>query len=708
MNEMKWKGSPMENRERSWLKFNERVMEEADCDATPVLERLKFLSIFTTNLTEFFMVRVGTLGDCEIVDPEFRENKTNMSAREQLDMIFSLVAPLYKKRDKSYERIASALSKEGIRRVKFKDMSENERKLTERYFKTHMQPILSPSVIDAKHPFPHIPGGRLTIAALLEEKGRTQFGIIPVPNVDKLLFLNSQNTRYIAAEDILNHYADTVFSMYNIKEKTILRVTRNADITTDDEFADQDIDFRQHMKKLLKKRERLAPVRVETRGKMSETFQKYLCERFQVSKAQIFASEAPLDLSYAFSLEGQIPDTMRSRLCYTPFAPCASPLVQGKESLFRQITRRDILLSYPFESMKPLLDFIKEAADDHSVLSIKITLYRIAKESKLAEYLIRAAENGKEVFVLMELRARFDEANNIDWAQRLEDAGCRVVYGFDGYKVHSKICLITRRENGRIRHYTHIATGNYNEKTARQYTDLCLLTANQEIGEDGAEFFKNMAISNLNGTYKHLLVAPNHFKTPVLELIDREIALASQGKPARIIAKMNSLTDKKIIDRLVTASRAGVQIQLIVRGICCLVPGVPGKTDNISVISIVGRFLEHSRIYCFGTQERAKLYIASADFMTRNTERRVEIAVPLYDERIRTRILHMLNILLADNVKARDLYSDGSYVLRTPGSNPPLDSQMYFAKEAAEAALHPEPSPKRISWWRRLFRRDKN
>lgn len=707
MNENKWMDSPTENRERSWLKFNERVMEEADCEATPILERLKFLSIFTTNLTEFFMVRVGTLGDCEIVDPDFRENKTNMSAREQLDMIFSLAVPLYRKRDKSYERIAAALAKEGIRRVKFKEMSENERKLTERYFKTHMQPILSPAVIDVKHPFPHIPNGQLTIAAILEEKGRTQFGIIPVPNVDRLLFLNSQNTRYIAAEDILSYYTDIVFSMYSVKEKTVIRVTRNADITTDDDFADQDIDYRQHMKKLLKKRERLAPVRVETRGKVSDTFQKYLCERFQISKEHIFVSEAPLDLSYAFGLESGLPDGLRSRVCYVPFAPCLSPAIHEKESLFRQIARRDVLLSYPFESMKPLLDFIKEAADDRSVLSIKITLYRIAKESKLAEYLIRAAENGKEVFVLMELRARFDEANNIDWAQRLEDAGCRVVYGFDGFKVHSKICLITRRENGHIRHYTHIATGNYNEKTARQYTDLCLLTANQEIGMDGAEFFQNMSISNLNGTYRHLLVAPNHFKLPVLELIDREIALAAQGKPARIIAKMNSLTDKKIIDRLVSASRAGVQIQLIIRGICCLVPGVPGKTENVSVISIVGRFLEHSRIYCFGTEERAKLYIASADFMTRNTERRVEIAVPLYDERVRTRIMHMLNILLSDNVKGRDLYADGSYVLRTPGSNPPIDSQMYFAREAAEAALNTEKPAKHVSWWRRLFQRKK-
>lgn len=707
MNENKWTDSPTENRERSWLKFNERVMEEADCEATPILERLKFLSIFTTNLTEFFMVRVGTLGDCEIVDPDFRENKTNMSAREQLDMIFSLAVPLYRKRDKSYERIAVALAKEGIRRVKFKEMSENERKLTERYFKTHMQPILSPAVIDVKHPFPHIPNGQLTIAAILEEKGRTQFGIIPVPNVDRLLFLNSQNTRYIAAEDILSYYTDVVFSMYSVKEKTVIRVTRNADITTDDDFADQDIDYRQHMKKLLKKRERLAPVRVETRGKVSDTFQKYLCERFQISKEHIFVSEAPLDLSYAFGLESGLPDGLRSRVCYVPFAPCLSPAIHEKESLFRQIARRDVLLSYPFESMKPLLDFIKEAADDRSVLSIKITLYRIAKESKLAEYLIRAAENGKEVFVLMELRARFDEANNIDWAQRLEDAGCRVVYGFDGFKVHSKICLITRRENGHIRHYTHIATGNYNEKTARQYTDLCLLTANQEIGMDGAEFFQNMSISNLNGTYRHLLVAPNHFKLPVLELIDREIALAAQGKPARIIAKMNSLTDKKIIDRLVSASRAGVQIQLIIRGICCLVPGVPGKTENVSVISIVGRFLEHSRVYCFGTEERAKLYIASADFMTRNTERRVEIAVPLYDERIRTRIMHMLNILLSDNVKGRDFYADGSYVLRTPGSNPPVDSQMYFAREAAEAALNMEKPAKHVSWWCRLFQRKK-
>ena len=698
-----------QDRELSWLRFNERVLEESRDPEVPLYERLKFVSIFTSNLDEFFMIRVGSLFDMALLKEEHVDNKTGLTPKEQLANIFKAVPPLCKQKDKSFSEIEERLRQHDIYNLHVKELENSEKKYIEKYFKNYILPILSPQVVDSHHPFPHLENKALYIAVMLKDKGGSTYGIIPVPaSLPKVIFLPGSSVRYILTEQVILEHASQVFDMYDIADKAVISITRNADISPEDESFEIDDDFRQRMRKVLKKRARLAPVRMEIQGDVDTPLAEYFCERLGLRKEQVFRSKSPLNMGYVYSLQDKFPQTTLNRITYQPFEPQPSRSLNRAESVTSQVLRHDVLLFYPYEQMDPFLQLIRESANDPNVLSIKITIYRLASKAKLIEYLAQAAENNKDVTVLMELRARFDEESNINWSERLEEAGCQVIYGFEGFKVHSKICLITRRDKGNIQYITQVGTGNYNEKTAKLYTDLCLMTANQEIGTDAAVFFKNMAIANLDGSYNRLLVAPHSLKNALLDCIDEEIAKAKAGQPAKMILKMNSITERKLIDKLAEASQAGVQIQMIVRGICCIVPHVPGKTYNIDIISIVGRFLEHPRIYVFGAGEDPKIYIGSADMMTRNTDRRVEIACPVLDPNIKKRVLKIVDIMLRDNVKARVLQSDGRYRKKELAPGEPLvNSQEYFiatAREMAKKQPAPEPVKKKNHALGRFFR----
>ena len=605
-----WEQGYTQNRELSWLQFNARVLAEAEDENVPLLERFKFLAIFTSNLDEFFMIRVGSLCDMAAVDKEHTDSKSGLTAKEQLHLIYKAVEPLYARRDAAFSDVDSKLSAIGLRRLTMDSLAPDEQKYIKRYFKDIIAPVLSPQIVDSHHPFPHLEGKVLHIAALLSHKKTERLGLLPVPaSLPPVVFLPETPSRYILTEDILLSYADHVFEMYDVLEKTVLCVTRNADIQVDDEtFGVEGGDFRKKMEKLLRQRRRMAVVRVEINRPISDHFKEHFRSRFEVSDAQIFLSRtAPLKLGYAFSLGEHLPEKKRAFLSDAPFTPQQPAMLSAGQSLLKAALQRDILLSYPYESMEPFLQMIREAANDPAVLAIRITIYRLASKAKLVEYLCAAAENGKDVTALIELRARFDEQNNIDWSERMEEAGCKIIYGFEDYKVHSKICLITRRERGAVRHITQVGTGNYNEKTAKQYTDVSLITADERIGQDAGAFFNNMALGNLSGHYSRLFVAPTSLKNNILALMDEQIA---KGKDGYILLKFNSLTDIDVIAKLQEASCAGVTVEMIVRGICCLLPGVPGHTENITVTSIVGRFLEHSRIYVFGRGDEEKMYIS--------------------------------------------------------------------------------------------------
>lgn len=673
----------IDNRELSWLKFNERVLEEADCESTPLLERLKFISIFTTNLDEFFMVRVGTLNDYMKFIPDYSDDKTGMSAKEQLLEIYKNSETLYRLRDYVFKKLDASLRENNINFEKMSNLDENKIKKVEKYFKRNILPVLSPQIIDVWHPFPFIPNKKLHIAVHLENKKNKLIGIIPVPEgIDRIIVLDKEKNSYLLLEDIILYFAQDVFSMYKFIDSTVMCITRNADIDTDLEIYDDSTDYRQHMKKLIKNRSKLSPVRIEMQKKMNKDFNKYFMEKLNLKREQFFISETPLDVTYCFALENLISENLKEKLTYTPFTPVQTV---ETENMMGEVFEKDVLLHFPFESMKPFLQLIKEASNNPNVKAIKMTLYRISKESKLAGYLINAAENGKEVTVLMELRARFDEENNIEWAQKLEEAGCRVIYGTDRFKVHSKICLITYKDEDKFKYITQIGTGNYNEKTAKIYTDLSFMTSDEEIGVDADKFFKNMAMGNLSGIYKKLWVAPIGFKRNIIASIEEEIKKCEEGQTGTVIIKCNSFTDKDIIKTLIRASEKGVQVTLIVRGICCLIPGVTGKTDNIKVISIVGRFLEHSRIYAFGSKEERKIYISSGDMMTRNTEHRVEISCPIVSEKSKEKIEHILEVIMKDNVKARILQNDKKYIkLLSKEDEESINSQLTFMKEALE------------------------
>lgn len=691
-----------QNRELSWLKFNQRVLEEAKDSSVPLLERMKFVSIFTSNLDEFFMIRVGSLYDMSLTDNSTIDSRSGMNPKEQLDAIFAAVAPLYKERDKTYSEIKKLLNPYGVCGLSIKELEQQEKKYVKKYFKDQILPILSPQIVDANHPFPHLLNKELYVIASLKQNGTSMIGIVPVPQfVSDILYLPGHDIRYIRMEKVIMEYLDVVFDKYEVSNKNYICVTRNADVSPDDEALEINDDFRLLMQETLHKRRRMAVVRMETAETLDKELEKYFCDKFKITPAQIYRTKMPMKLDYIFSIMDKVPASLKRSLIDEPFTPQPSRyLTDGK--VIPQVKKKDILLSYPYESMDPFLRMIKEAAYDPTVLTIRITIYRLAKKARLVEYLCAAAENGKEVTVLIELRARFDEQNNIDWSERLEEAGCRVIYGFEGYKVHSKICLITYRNRNNIEYITQVGTGNYNEKTATMYTDVSLITADKGIGEDAAVFFKNMSIGNLNGSYQHIIVSPTSLKPKVLSLMDEEIKKGTNG---RIIMKMNSVTDVDFIQKVSEASNAGVKVDLIVRGICCILPGVKGYTENLRVTSIVGRYLEHPRIFLFGTGADQKIYIGSADMMTRNTEKRVEVACPVYDETIRKQLTHMLKIMLADNVKARELKSDGKYYMKEKGTSK-VNSQEYFMREAI-TVRHPEGRTKQsfVDKIRKIFRR---
>ena len=674
-----------QNRELSWLRFDQRVLEEARDKSVPLLERMKFVAIFTSNLDEFFMIRVGSLYDMVQTDEKHRDSRSGMTPQEQLDAIYEAVAPLYKERDKTYTEIKKELSPYGICGLDFKELEADEKKYVKKYFKEQILPVLSPQIVDSSHPFPHLLNKDIYVTASLNKKEQ-MFGIVPVPTyVSDILMLPGHDIRYIRMEKVIMEYLHLVFDQYEVSDPNYICVTRNADVSPNDEALEVTDDFRKLMQNTLHKRRRMAVVRLETAEKLSAKMQEYFCEKFKITPAQIFRTKMPMKLDYMFSIAGNLPESMKRSLVYEPFSPQKSAHVQ-EGSMLKQVKKQDILLFYPYESMDPFLKLIKDASADPNVMTIKITIYRLAKKARLVEYLCAAAENGKEVTVLIELRARFDEQNNIDWSERLEEAGCRVIYGFDGYKVHSKICLITYRNRNEIQYITQVGTGNYNEKTAAMYTDLSLMTADPRIGQDAAEFFKNMSIGNLQGSYQYLIVSPVSLKSSILQMMDEEI---QKGKDGRIVMKMNSVTDVDFIRKVSEASCAGVRVDLIVRGICCILPGVPEYTENVRVMSVVGRYLEHPRIFGFGTGKEQKIYIGSADMMTRNTEKRVEVACPVLDEQIRRQINHDLKVMLSDNVKARVMQKDGTYTkrkLKDESSGKMIDSQAVFMEEALKAA----------------------
>ena len=673
------------NRELSWLQFNERVLDEAGNESVPLAERLTFASIYQSNLDEFFMVRVGTLMVQMHSDEKIRENKTGMTSEEQVDAILEHTVELEQKKARIYEQLMGELEPQGIRIINFNKLSKKEGALLETYFDQNIAPFLMPMIIGKQQPFPFLNNKELYALVLLNTKGgKTKTGIVPCTNsvFKRLIEIPSRPGNFMLCEELILHFVSKLYPTYTVKEKSIMRVTRNADID-DIEVYDEDMDYRNVMERLIKQRTRLSPVRLELSRQINNKKKKELAKFLGVHTNHIIQVGTPLDLSFVFQLQGYLRD--RTELFYDRRTPQMTPALNLKESILDQVAKKDVLLSYPFESIKPFLRMLHEAAEDEQVVSIKMTISRVAERSKIIDTLIEAAENGKEVIVLVELRARFDEANNIEMSRRLEDAGCHIIYVLGTYKVHSKLCQIIRNTENGLQYITQIGTGNYNEKTSRLYTDLSLLTGNQEIGAEAAKVFRALMLGETVEETKHLLVAPHCLQNKVLAMMDAEMTKAKQGLPAYIGIKINSLTDKDIIDKLIEASKAGVKIELIVRGICCLVPGVEGKTDNITVISVVGRYLEHSRIYRFGVGEQEKLYIASADFMTRNTLKRVEVAAPIYDPDVKNRIRHIFDTIMADDEKGKMQTRDRKYIDRMLGTEK-LNSQEVFYDEAYAAA----------------------
>ncbi len=686
-----------QNRELSWLRFNRRVLEEAGDETVPLLERLKFIAIFTSNLDEFFMVRVGNLFDLSLVSPGEIDNKTGLTPSGQLEQIYSVIPGLIEIKNRLYDDTAALLRREGICDLTMDELTGEERKFVSTCYKAKILPVLSPQIVDAHHPFPHLVNKGLYVAALLRgKKGAASLGFLPVPDrLPAFLTMPGDPGRSIRMETVLHHYAPTLFGEFKVESACVLCVTRSADLSLDTELLEGE-DIRSRMSKLLKKRASQSVVRLELSGKMSGEFMKLLKSRIRVESRQIYVDRSPLRMKYVFELIRTLPAERAAALSFPPYRPRWPADLDPKASIIDQVRRRDRLLFFPFDGVDPFLRMLDEAAERPDVLAIRITIYRLASSSRVAHILCKAAENGKEVTVLMELRARFDEANNISWSRLLEESGCKVIYGVEEYKCHSKICLITLRRGDKLSYVTQIGTGNYNEHTNEQYTDLSLMTADEQIGLDGTAFFQNMLVGNLEGTYRHLLVAPAGIKPRLLELIDQEIAKGPEG---RIRIKANSMTEREVMDKLAEASQAGVQVQLILRGICCLRPGIPARTENIHVTSIVGRFLEHGRIYCFGRGKNAVVYIASADLMTRNLNHRVEIACPVYDQQVREQLLWILHTQLEDNVKASSLLPDGSYC-RKVNTLAPCDSQEVFMK----TSIHrPEPQAARPEGLRRLL-----
>lgn len=709
----------MQNRELSWLDFNKRVLDQGEDHNVPLLERLTRVSIFSSNLQEFFMVRVGSLTDLSLVNKELRDNKTQMTPDEQLRAIYDRCHELYPEQERIYNQIQEKLAERGIRQLKEDELNKEQAAYLSEYLKAQVVPYLSPQIINSRHPFPHLENGALYVLLRLDEenaptktkgsdKGSDKkkeknlgaedatFGLVPLPRQAKRVIpLPGEGTQFILLENALKTIVSDVFSMYTTKRASVICVTRNADIDPNDGTEDMDYDYREHMKRILKKRARLAPVRLETDTPLSPVTKKFLLKRLGLKMHQVYVTSVPLDMGYAWGLDGMVKPELASKLTPEPFTPTWPACLDKKRSIIEQVCEKDVLLMYPYESMDPFVTMLREASVDPSVISIKITLYRLASQSHLAEALLAAAENGKEVTALFELRARFDESNNIEWSQRFEQAGANVIYGFHDFKVHSKICAITRHTDKGIQHITQLGTGNYNEKTSKLYTDFSFITTDESIGKDAAEFFRNMQLENASDRYQTLSVAPLQIKPMILAKIDEQIELARAGKPNGLMFKTNSVTDKDIIDKIAEASQAGVKATLFVRGISCLVPGVEGYTDNVKVVSIVGRLLEHSRIYGFGPRDNREIYLSSADLMTRNMEKRVEIAWPIKNEELKEKVNEYLDISLSDTAKLRMLKNDLEYTpleffaAEGPDGIPEsFDSQEYLIKKAREDYLH--------------------
>lgn len=677
----------MMNRELSWLKFNERVLNEAGNPRVPLAERLTFASIYQSNLDEFYMVRVGTLMDQMESSEEIRENKTNMTSKEQVKAILEATRILDKKKDMIYEQLMGELEPQGIRIINFNRLSGEEGELLETYFDQEIAPYLSANIVSKQQPFPFLKNKEIYAVALLATKSKkTKVAIIPCSNnvFKRLIDIPTRPGTFMLSEELILHFLPKLFPKYEIVEKSLLRITRNADIDTETIY-DEDMDYRDAMEDLIKQRKRMNPVRMELSREINKKLVTGICKCVNVDKKHVFMSKVPLDMSFVFAIQNYLRVQGKENLFFEKRSPRMTDQLNDKESLIGQIEKKDVLLSYPFENIKSFTNLLNEAAKDESVVSIKMTLYRLADKSQIVDALVDAAENGKEVVVLVELRARFDEESNIEYSRKLEEAGCRVIYGLNGYKVHSKLCLITRKTDNGLSYITQIGTGNYNEKTSKLYTDLSLITANEEIGKEAAEVFACLLRGETIEETHRLLVAPKCLQNKVLALIDEEIEHAKNNEPAYVGIKINSLTDKDIIEKLVEASQAGVKIEMIVRGICCMIPEIKGYTENITVISIVGRFLEHSRIYRFGTPEREKVYIASADYMTRNTLRRVEVAAPVLDNQLREKLDFMFDTMMKDDEKGKRLNAKGNYEDRKVNEKT-IDSQELFYEMAYENA----------------------
>ena len=690
-----------QDRELSWLRFNERVLEEAKDESVPLMERLKFAAIFTSNLDEFFMIRVGSLYDMTLVKEEHIDSRTGQTPEQQLQAIFKAVTPLYKQRDKVVEQLESRLRACNICRMSMDEMDTKERKQVENWFQDEVRPILSPQVVDSRHPFPHLSNKTLNVVLRLESEGQQSLGLIPVPqSLPPYFTLRERGLRYILTEDVILEYAKRLFPAFSVQGKAVASVTRNADISPEDETYEVDEDFRQHMRKIVKKRNRLAPVRLEFQGGRDDRAIDFLCRQLNLSREQVFFSKAPLRMNYVFSLEGQLPPESKTALCYPPYTPKASSFLRPEEKVLPQVLHHDVLLFYPFQSMDPFLHLVREASSDPDVLSIKITIYRLASKAKLAEYLCAAAENGKEVTALMELRARFDEQNNIQWAERMEEAGCTILYGAENIKVHSKVCLITRRDKGKIQYITQVGTGNYNEKTSEQYTDLSFISSDPLMGEDATRVFQALCVGEVVDSTQSLWVAPNCFEQNVLRYIQEQIDACRAGREGYIFIKVNSLNDMEVMEKLIEASQAGVKVEMVIRGICCLCPGIEGYTDNIRIKSIVGRYLEHSRIFIFGTGDDRRIFMGSGDLLNRNTRRRVEVFAEVKSDAARQDILHLVEAIRMDNQNSWEMLPDGSYYRATDEHKEPLDSHTYL-HEYFERPL--ELPPKKASLRERLF-----
>ena len=714
----------MQNRELSWLTFNERVLDQGADETVPLLERLNFISIFWSNLQEFFMVRVGSLTDLSLLKKQVLDSKTGMTPAEQLSAIHKRCHELYPVQEQTYAEVRQALAAHGVRHLRPADLNDEQRAFLADYTAANIMPFLSPQIINSRHPFPHLENGSLYVIVRLNEEvgpkkpkkkdkakdGKTvkaakihpsaeesenlgaegvTVGILPMPRqCARVIKLPGEGFQFILLEHAVEMTAEQVFSMYTVKHTNVICVTRNADLDATENTDESDEDYREHMKRILKKRGRLAPVRLESERPLSSVLQELLLDRLNLKPHQTYVTTVPLDMGWTWGLGSNLPEQERMALSNPPFTPQWPACLDRNRSIIEQVCEREVLLSYPYESMDAFVQLLREAAADPTVISIKITLYRLARQSHLAEALIAAAESGKQVTALFELRARFDESNNIEWSQRFEEAGCNVIYGFRDYKVHSKICCITRQTENGLQYITQLGTGNYNEKTAKLYTDLSFITADETIGRDATEFFRNMQLENASDNYDILSVAPLQIKPGIIANIDKQIALAREGKPCGLFFKTNSVTDKDIIVKIAEASQAGVPVTLLVRGISCLVPGVPGYTDNVRVVSIVGRLLEHSRIYGFGPRENIKIYLSSADLMTRNMEKRVEIAWPILDEGLRNQVLDYIATCLRDTAKLRELKADGTYTKLgelAKSDEPKFESQDFLIKEAQRA-----------------------